>query len=236
MPILHRRAVFLGAAALLATPRLARAQPAGPHRLPELPYAFDANEPAIDARTMELHWGRHHRTYVNGLNEALSGQAALRDLPLTELLAGLDRVPEAARAKLRSNAGGHANHSMFWLVMGGRGGEPSGELAQAIAQDFSDFATLRNRFDAAAEAHVGSGWAFVTVTRAGRLAIATRPNQETPLMEGGRVLFGNDVWEHAYYLRYQQRRGEYLANWWNVLDWNRIAERYAAAKAGTLGV
>jgi Fe-Mn family superoxide dismutase len=243
MTILHRRALFgaaAAAAAVWAAPRAALAQaappPAGPHSLPALPYAFDANEAAIDARTMELHWRFHHAAQVNNFNAALREHTALHSVPLDQLLMNLAQVPEGVRTAVRNNAGGHANHTMFWAVMGGRGGEPSGELAQAIAQDFGDFATMRNRFNAAANSLFGSGWAFVTVSREGRLALVAKPNQDNPLMDGQRVLFGNDVWEHAYYLRYQNRRAEYTGNWWNVLDWNRIAERYAAAKAGTLTV
>lgn len=247
MTTLHRRTV-LGTAAALATlwaaPRAPLAQgtapggppPSGPHRLPDLPYAFDANEAAVDARTMEVHWRFHHGAQVANLNNAIREHTALHDMPLDRLLINLGQVPEGVRTAVRNNGGGHANHSMFWLVMGGRGGEPGGELAQAIAQDFGDFATFRTRFNAAANGVFGSGWAFVTVSQAGRLAIVTRPGQDNPLMDGQRVLLGNDVWEHAYYLRYQNRRAEYTANWWNVLDWTRIAERYAAAKAGTLGV
>jgi Fe-Mn family superoxide dismutase len=242
MTILHRRALF-GAAAAAATvwaaPRAAFAQatpPAGPHTLAPLPYAFDANEAAIDARTMELHWRFHHGGQVNNLNAALREHTALHDMPLDRLLMNLAQVPEAVRTAVRNNGGGHANHSMFWQIMGGRGGEPTGELAQAIAQDFTDLATFRNRFNAAANGVFGSGWAFVTVNQQGRLAIVTRPGQDNPLMDGQRVLLGNDVWEHAYYLRYQNRRPEYTANWWNVVNWDAVAQRYAAAKAGTLGV
>jgi Fe-Mn family superoxide dismutase len=243
MTMLHRRALFGSAAAMAASwaaPRSAFAQapqaPAGPHSLPALPYAFDANEAAIDARTMELHWRFHHNAQVTGLNSALREHTALHAMPLDQLLMNLNQVPEGVRTAVRNNGGGHANHSMFWGIMGGRGGEPTGELAAAIREDFGDFATLRNRFNTAANGLFGSGWAFVTVNQAGRLAIATKPNQDNPLMDGQRVLMGNDVWEHAYYLRYQNRRAEYTGNWWNVLDWNRIAERYAAAKAGTLTV
>ncbi|WP_270937882.1 superoxide dismutase [Falsiroseomonas oryzae] len=242
MTILHRRALF-GAAAGLATawaaPRTALAQaqpPSGPFRLPDLPYAFDANEAAIDARTMEIHWRFHHGAQVNALNAAVRDHSAIAAMPLDQILMNLNQVPEGVRTAVRNNGGGNANHTMFWTIMGGRGGEPTGELAQAIAQDFTDFATFRTRFNAAANGVFGSGWAFVTVNQAGRLAIVTKPGQDNPLMDGQRVLLGNDVWEHAYYLRYQNRRAEYTANWWNVLDWNRIAQRYAAAKAGTLGV
>ena len=244
MTLLHRRALFGAAAALatplFATPRAAFAQGApaatGPHSLAPLPYAFDANEAAIDARTMELHWRFHHGGQVNNLNAAIREHSALQALPLDQLLMKLGEVPEAVRTAVRNNGGGHANHSMFWAIMGGRGGDPSGELAAAIAQDFGDLATFRNRFNAAANGVFGSGWAFVTVTQAGRLAIVTKPGQDNPLMDGNRVLIGNDVWEHAYYLRYQNRRPEYTSNWWNVLDWSKVAERYAAAKAGTLTV
>jgi Fe-Mn family superoxide dismutase len=244
MTILHRRALFGAAAfatAMSAAPRVfAQAQgtqpPSGPHSLPALPYGFDANEAAIDARTMELHWRFHHGAQVNNLNTALREHTALHGMPLDRLLMNLNQVPEAVRTAVRNNGGGHANHTMFWAIMGGRGGEPSGELAAAITQDFGDFATMRNRFNAAANGLFGSGWAFVTVNQQGRLALVTKPNQDNPLMDGNRVLIGNDVWEHAYYLRYQNRRAEYTANWWNVLDWAKIAERYAAAKAGTLTV
>jgi Fe-Mn family superoxide dismutase len=156
---------------------MAQAQaPAGPHRLPSLPYAFDANEAAVDAHTMELHWRFHHGAQVNNLNAAIREHTALHDMPLDRLLMNLGQVPEGVRTAVRNNAGGHANHTMFWLVIGGRGGEPTGELAQAIAQDFADFATFRTRFNAAANGVFGSGWAFVTVNPQGRLAIVTRPN------------------------------------------------------------
>jgi Fe-Mn family superoxide dismutase len=244
MTLLHRRALFGAAASLalpvFAAPRRAFAQaapaPTGPHSLAPLPYAFDANEAAIDARTMELHWRFHHGGQVNNLNAAIREHTALQAMPLDRLLMNLAQVPEGVRGAVRNNGGGHANHSMFWSIMGGRGGDPAGELAAAIAQDFGDLATFRNRFNAAANGVFGSGWAFVTVTQAGRLAIVTKPGQDNPLMDGNRVLIGNDVWEHAYYLRYQNRRAEYTTNWWNVIDWTKVAERYAAAKAGTLGV
>jgi Fe-Mn family superoxide dismutase len=245
MTNLPRRAL-LGAASLAlpvwAAPRSALAQaapaapPTGPHSLAPLPYAFDANEAAIDARTMELHWRFHHGAQVNNLNAALREHTALQALPLDQLIMNLNQVPDSVRTAVRNNGGGHANHTMFWQVMGGRGGEPTGTLAAAIAQDFGDIATFRTRFNAAANGVFGSGWAFVTVTREGRLAIATRPNQDNPLFDGQRVLMGNDVWEHAYYLRYQNRRAEYTANWWNVLDWSRIGARYDAARGGTLTV
>lgn len=241
MSHLNRRNLLLGAAGLAAlatTPRSVWAQAAagGPHSLPALPYAFNANEAAIDAMTMELHHGRHHAGQVAGLNAALNGQAALSALPLDELLMNLARAPEAIRTALRNNAGGHANHSMFWAIMGGQGGVPSGEVAEAITRDLGGFDKFRTDFNAAGGRVFGSGWVFVTVTNSGQLAITTRPNQDNPLMDGTRVLMGNDVWEHAYYLRYQNRRADYLNSWWNVLNWTAINERYAAAKAGTLRI
>ncbi len=242
MSVLSRRGLVLGAAALAsvwAAPRRVLAQapaPSGPHSLPQLSYGFDANEAAIDARTMEIHWRFHHAAYVNNLNAALRDHSALQSMPLEQLLARIGEAPEAIRTALRNHGGGHANHSMFWQIMGGRGGEPSGELAQAITRDFGDFNTFKSRFNTAANGVFGSGWAFVTVNREGRLALVAKPNQDSPLMDGQRVLMGNDVWEHAYYLRYQNRRAEYTNAWWNVLNWERIAERYAAAKAGTLTI
>jgi Fe-Mn family superoxide dismutase len=243
MSILQRRGLLgaaLGATTLWAAPRAALAQaapaPTGPHSLAPLPYGFEANEAAIDARTMELHWRFHHGAQVNNLNTAIREHSALQTLPLDQLLMNLGQVPEAVRTAVRNNGGGHANHTMFWNIMGGQGGDPTGELAAAINQDFTDFATFKNRFNAAANGVFGSGWAFVTVTQAGRLAIVTKSGQDNPLMDGQRVLMGNDVWEHAYYLRYQNRRAEYTANWWNVIDWSKVGARYAAAKAGTLTV
>jgi Fe-Mn family superoxide dismutase len=231
-------ATFADAAAWAAAPRraLAQAAPSGPFSLPPLPYAANANEPHIDAQTMEIHHGRHHAAYVNNLNAALRDHAQLARMPLPDLLAKLGETPEAVRTALRNNGGGHANHSMFWEIMGGRGGAPSGELAEAIQRDLGGLDKLKTDFNAAGGRVFGSGWVFVTVDRTGKLAIATRPNQDTPLMEGGRVLMGNDVWEHAYYLKYQNRRADYLTAWWNVVNWEKVAARYAAAKAGTLGV
>jgi len=244
MAFLHRRALLLGGGAALAAgltrPAFAQAPaapPSGPHTHAALPYAFDANEAAIDARTMELHWRFHHGAQVTNLNTALRGQDAFARMPLDELLMNLSRVPENIRTAVRNNGGGHANHAMFWDVMGGRGGEPEGALAAAISRDLGgSLGEFRNRFNAASMSVFGSGWAFVTVTPAGTLAITTRPNQDSPLMGGERVLLGNDLWEHAYYLRYQNRRAEYVGNWWNVLNWQKIGERYAAAMGGTLRV
>ncbi|MDB5414415.1 MAG: superoxide dismutase [Rubritepida sp.] len=246
MAFIHRRGLLLAAGGLtLASltgharaqaPAAPAAPPTGPFTLPALGYAFDKNEAAIDARTMELHWRFHHAAYVNGLNTVLASQAALASMPLDELVMNISRAPENVRTQLRNFGGGHANHSMFWEIMGGSGGEASGPVRAAIDRDLGGWGEFRNRFNAAAMSVFGSGWAFVTVTPTGALAIVTKPNQDTPLMDGQRVLMGNDVWEHAYYLRYQNRRVEYVGNWWNVLNWDRINARHAAAVAGTLKV
>ena len=247
---LGRRGALAGGALMLAgglfaAPRAARAQapaaapaaaPTGPFTLPPLPYANNANEPHIDAATMELHHDKHHAAYVNNLNNALKDHPQLAAMPLEEILAKLSQAPEGIRTTLRNNAGGHANHAMFWQIMGGKGGNPSGELAEAITRDLGGMDKLKTDFNGAGARVLGSGWVFVTVGQDGKLALTSRPNQDTPLMDGTKVLFGNDVWEHAYYLKYQNRRPEYLAAWWNVVDWAKVAERYAAAKAGTLRV
>ena len=234
--MLTRRAAF-GLAAAFAMPRLAAAQaPAGPLTLPPLTYAADANEPYIDAMTMTIHHDRHHAAYVANANGLLRDHPQVAAMDVPTMLSKLAELPEAIRTGIRNNVGGHANHSMFWTIMGGKGGAPSGELAAAIDRDLGGMEKFRTDFNGAGLRVFGSGWTFVTVARDGKLALAARPNQDTPLMEGGRVLMGNDVWEHAYYLKYQNRRADYLAAWWNVLDWQAIGARYAAAKAGTLGV
>ena len=243
---LSRRGALAGGALLLAgglfaTPRRAYAQaapaaPSGPYTLPPLPYAPNANEPHIDAATMELHHGKHHAAYVTNLNTALKDHSQLAALPLEELLTKLAEAPESVRTALRNNGGGHANHAMFWQIMGGKDSTPSGELAEAITRDLGGLDKMKSDFNTAGGRVFGSGWVFVTVARDGKLALTSRPNQDTPLMEGTKVLFGNDVWEHAYYLKYQNRRPEYLTAWWNVVDWAKVGERYTAAKAGTLKV
>jgi Fe-Mn family superoxide dismutase len=236
-----RRGLLAGAAFLSAgtmMPRIlspARAQgAAGPYTLPPLPYAPSRNEPHIDAQTMELHHDKHHAAYVKNLNDALADQGELAKMPLPVMLASLAKVPDSVRTAVRNNGGGHANHTMFWQIMGGSGGEPTGDVKAAIERDLGGFAKFQADFNLAGEKQFGSGWVFVTVDRSGKLALVPKPNQDTPLMDGGLVLMGNDVWEHAYYLKYQNRRPDYLKAWWNVLDWGRIGERYAAAKAGTL--
>jgi len=237
-----RRGLLLGAGAIAATvfaearrPVLAQAAaPTGPFTLPPLGYAPNANEAAIDAMTMEIHHARHHGAQVAGLNAALQGQDQIAAMPLDEILMNLSRVPEAIRTAERNNGGGHANHSMFWTIMGGRGGEPTGDLKAAIDRDLGGFDKMKTDFNAAGMRVFGSGWVFVTVTPGGNLAITTKPGQDNPLMDGQRVLMGNDVWEHAYYLRYQNRRADYLTSWWQVVNWEKIAERYEGARGGTL--
>jgi len=237
--MINRRHLLTGAALLATSAAIPRAwaqAPSGPFKLDPLPYAPSKNEPHIDAQTMELHHGKHHAAYVNNLNAALGQNAEAARMPLHEMLAKLGQVPESIRTTIRNSGGGHANHTMFWQIMGGSGGEPSGELKSAIDRDLGGFQKFQADFNTAGERQFGSGWVFVTVERDGRLALTSRPNQDTPLMDGKLVLMGNDVWEHAYYLKYQNRRADYLKAWWNVLDWGRIGERYAAARAGTLTV
>jgi Fe-Mn family superoxide dismutase len=239
MTDLSRRQLLVGATAfatVIGVPRASAQAPTGPFKLDPLPYAPAKNEPHIDAQTMEIHHGRHHQAYVNSLNMAVSQNAELAKMPLHEMLAKLNEVPESVRTAVRNNGGGHANHTMFWQIMGGSGGEPQGELKQAIDRDLGGTQKLQDDFNAAGGRVFGSGWVFVTVDRSGKLALVTRPNQDTPLMDGQRVLMGNDVWEHAYYLKYQNRRPDYLKAWWNVVNWDKVGERYAAAKAGTLTI
>jgi Fe-Mn family superoxide dismutase len=237
--ISHNRRTFLAGAAAFSTMivlerALGQGAPSGPFQLPPLPYAFDALEPHIDARTMEIHHDKHHGAYVNNLNNALKDYPQLAALPLQEILAKLGEVPESIRTAVRNNGGGHANHSMFWIVMGKGGTQPEGDLKAAIDRDFGGLDKLKEQFNTAGTRLFGSGWVYVTAGKNGELALVAKPNQDTVLMEGGRALFGNDVWEHAYYLKYQNRRADYLKDWWNVADWKKIGERYAAAKAGQL--
>lgn len=240
MVLISRRTILAAGIGLLAVPRPAQvaAQTAapGPFTLPALGYGFDANEPHIDAQTMMIHHDRHHAAYVATLNGVLKDHAQLADLQLNSLLGQLSTLPESIRTTVRNTAGGHANHAMFWQIMGGKGGAPGGALAAAIDRDLGGLAAMQAAFNRAGLGQFGSGWVFVTVTRQGKLGLTARPNQDTPLMDGMSVLMGNDVWEHAYYLKYQNRRADYLAAWWNVLDWTKVSARYAAAMDGTLGV
>jgi superoxide dismutase, Fe-Mn family len=198
--------------------------------LPPLPYPFDALEPYIDAKTMEIHHDGHHGAYVKNLNKALEGHADLEKLPIEELLARLDAVPENIRTAVRNNGGGHMNHSMFWRIMKkGGGGEPKGELAEAIKNAFGSFNDFKTKFNQAAATRFGSGWAWL-LFKDGKLTIDSSANQDNPVMSGGKPVMGLDVWEHAYYLRYQNRRPEYIEAWWNVVNWEAIAEQYASAR------
>ncbi|PZM15017.1 superoxide dismutase [Rhizobium tubonense] len=207
-----------------------------PFVLPPLPYATNALEPHIDVQTMELHHGKHHASYVNNLNEVAKTAPQIAEHPMEYVLAHLNQVPEHIRTTVRNNLGGHVNHSMYWLVMNGNGGKADGEVLQAIERDLGGMEKLQRDFNAAGGGVFGSGWVFVTVNAKGRLAIEASSNQDTPLMDGKRVLFGNDVWEHSYYLRYQNRRPDYLKAWWNLVNWPKVAERYAAAKQGNLTI
>jgi Fe-Mn family superoxide dismutase len=200
------------------------------HVLPPLPYATDALEPYIDKMTMEIHHGKHHNAYVTNLNKALEGNADLQALSIDQLLKSLDRVPENIRPAVRNNGGGHWNHSMFWKLMKkGGGGEPTGVLADAIKSSFGSFTDFKTKFAAAGVGRFGSGWAWIVV-KDGKLAIESTPNQDNPLMAGGKAIFGLDVWEHAYYLKYQNRRPDYIEAWWNVVNWDEAASLYSAAK------
>lgn len=198
--------------------------------LPSLPYAYDALEPHIDALTMEIHHGKHHQTYVNNLNAALEGAGIAADEPVDALVARIDQLPEAIRGAVRNNGGGHANHSLFWAVMSPRGGgEPDGALARAIDAELGGQAAFRDAFTKAALTRFGSGWAWLSVTPGGKLAVESSANQDSPLMQGNTPILGLDVWEHAYYLKYQNRRPEYIGAFYNVIDWSEVARRYAAA-------
>ncbi|MFJ8262138.1 superoxide dismutase [Rummeliibacillus sp. NPDC094406] len=198
--------------------------------LPNLPYAFDALEPHIDAKTMEIHHDKHHATYVAGLNAALEGKADFEGKSVEEVIANLDAVPEAVRTAVRNNGGGHANHSLFWESLAANaGGTPTGELAAAIDAKFGSLEAFKEQFAAAAKTRFGSGWAWLSLAN-GELEISSTPNQDSPIMEGKTPLLGLDVWEHAYYLNYQNRRPDYITAFWNVVNWDKIAERFAAAK------
>jgi len=200
------------------------------HQLPDLPYAFNALEPHIDARTMEIHHDRHHAGYVSKLNAALEGHPDLQQLSVEDLLGRIDSVPESIRTAVRNNGGGHANHSLFWPTMSPNGGgDPSGALADAIGSAFGGADALRDKVNAAAGGQFGSGWGWLVVSGGGLEVMAT-PNQDSPLMQGKTPILGIDVWEHAYYLHYQNKRPDYLAAWWNLVDWNVVAERFQAAR------
>jgi Fe-Mn family superoxide dismutase len=194
--------------------------------LPALPYRKDALEPHIDARTMEIHHTKHHQAYVNNLNAAIEKAPELAGKSLDDLMRGVNSVPEAVRAAVRNNGGGHWNHSLFWQLMGpGKGGEPSGALADAIKTAFGEFSKFKEQFAAAGMGRFGSGWAWL-LNDGGKLSITSTPNQDNPLMDGKKAILGLDVWEHAYYLKYQNVRADYIAAWWNVVNWDAVADQY----------
>ena len=207
------------------------------YSLPDLPYAQNALEPVIDETTMQIHHGKHHNAYVSKLNKALEGHEDLASRSLEDLVGDLASVPEGIRGAVRNNGGGHANHSLFWSVMGpGAGGQPEGDLAGAIDSAFGSFEEFQGTFAQAGATRFGSGWAWLCVSENGALCVCSTPNQDNPLMKGvaecpGTPILGLDVWEHAYYLNYQNRRPDYISAFWNVVDWSKVAERYAAARA-----
>ncbi len=202
------------------------------HELPPLPYSHDALEPHIDTTTMQIHHGKHHQAYVTNLNKALESAPELAGKSAEELIKDLAAVPEGIRTAVRNNGGGHVNHTFFWKLMGpNAGGEPTGALADDIKATFGSFDEFKAKFQAAGVGRFGSGWAWLVVGKDGKLAITSTPNQDSPLMEGIKPVLGCDVWEHAYYLKYQNRRPDYLAAWWNVVNWAAVAENYAAAKS-----
>ncbi|MFS0873833.1 superoxide dismutase [Paenibacillus xylanilyticus] len=200
-------------------------------QLPALPYANDALEPHIDAQTMEIHHDRHHNTYVTNLNAALESAPELQEKSLEDLIANLDSVPESIRTAVRNNGGGHANHSLFWEIIGPNGGgAPTGEIAAAIDSELGGFDKFKEDFAKAATTRFGSGWAWLVVGKDGKLSITSTPNQDSPLFEGLTPVLGLDVWEHAYYLKYQNKRPDYIGAFWNVINWDEVNKRYAAAK------
>ena len=200
------------------------------HSLPSLPYAADALEPHVDAQTMQIHHGKHHQAYVTNLNAAVEKAPELATWSVDDLSRRINEVPEAVRTAVRNNGGGHWNHSLFWQLMSpSGGGEPTGALGSAITASFGSFSTFKEQLQAAGIGRFGSGWAWV-VADGGKLSISSTPNQDNPMMEGKQAILGIDVWEHAYYLKYQNRRADYLAAWWNVVNWTEVAHRFAAAK------
>jgi Fe-Mn family superoxide dismutase len=202
-----------------------------PHELPPLPYDYDALEPHIDDQTMRIHHDKHHQGYVSKLNAALEKHPKFDDLSIEELLRKLNEVPEDIRTAVRNNGGGHANHTLFWSIMSpDGGGEPSGDLAKAIKDGFSDFKSFKGKLSETASGQFGSGWGWLSLDQKGKLIIESTPNQDNPLSQGRTPILGVDVWEHAYYLKYQNKRGDYLQAWWNTVDWDAVAKRYAEAR------
>ena len=200
------------------------------YELPPLPYPKEALEPHIDAQTMEIHHGKHHATYVTNLNKAIAGKGDLEKKSIEELISNMNAIPEDIRGVVRNNGGGHANHSMFWRIMGPKaGGAPTGKIGDDIKSTFGSFETFKEKLEAAGTGRFGSGWAWLIV-KGGKLEITSTPNQDNPLMDGTKPILGVDVWEHAYYLKYQNKRADYLKAWWNVVNWNEVNKIYEAAK------
>jgi Fe-Mn family superoxide dismutase len=202
------------------------------HELPPLPYDYNALEPHIDEQTMRIHHDKHHAAYIANLNKALESAPDLAGKSVEDLLMNLSSVPEGIRGAVNNNGGGHYNHTMFWSIMGPEGGEPGGELADAIKAVFGDFNAFKEKLNNAGMTRFGSGWAWLVLDKDGKLAVTSTPNQDNPLSVGQKPIMGVDVWEHAYYLKYQNRRADYLAAWWNVVNWNEVAARYKKAKGG----
>jgi Fe-Mn family superoxide dismutase len=201
------------------------------YELPPLPYPFNALEPHIDAKTMEIHHDKHHQAYITNANKALEGHPDLAALPVDELLADLNKIPESIRTVLRNNAGGHSNHTFFWKIMApNAGGNPKGKLAEAISSTFGGFNQFKGELEKAGVGRFGSGWAWLVVNKEGQLQITSTANQDTPISEGLKPVIGVDVWEHAYYLLYQNRRPDYLKAWWNVVNWDQADKNFNAAK------
>jgi Fe-Mn family superoxide dismutase len=212
-------------------PKIAsKGEPIMAYELPQLPYAYDALEPHIDARTMEIHHTKHHQAYITNVNKALEAHPDLAKKSVEDLMRGLSSVPEGIRTAVRNNGGGHANHTLFWTILKPNGGgEPTGDLASAIKNELGGFDKFKTDLAAAGTTRFGSGWAWLSVHN-GKLVVESTANQDTPLSEGKTPILGLDVWEHAYYLKYQNRRPDYIAAFWNVLNWDEVARRYAAAK------
>jgi len=203
------------------------------YQLPPLPYDYNALEPYIDTQTMQLHHDKHHQTYVTNLNNAVQGNDQLSAMSVDDLLRNISQVPDSIRTAVQNNGGGHSNHSMFWSIMKPNGGgEPTGDLASAIQQAFGSFDAFKTAFNDAGTKRFGSGWAWLVLDSSGKLQVISTANQDSPLMDGLYPVMGNDVWEHAYYLKYQNRRPEYLNAWWNVVNWDEIARRYGQARGG----
>ncbi len=201
------------------------------YELPKLPYAYDALEPHIDARTMEIHYTKHHQTYITNLNNALKDKPELAAKPVQEVIGDLSAVPEDIRTVVRNNGGGHANHSFFWQIMApNAGGNPSGKIADEINSSFGGLDGFKEKIAAAGAGRFGSGWAWLIKNKSGKLEVTSTPNQDSPLMDGNTPLLGVDVWEHAYYLKYQNRRPDYIKAWWNVVNWPEVAKRFDGAK------